>query len=403
MSIEKNRKGCSVSVVAAVSAAIVGSASHGLAQDAVVLEEVVITAEKRATNLQDTPISIAAFSGDELDKAGIGTTDGLANLTPGLVVQKEVIGKVVIRGVGTENFSVGSDPGVAIHQDGVYVARSSVAIFDFFDMERVEVLRGPQGTLYGRNATGGVINVISRKPETEFGGYAKIDLGNYAKKRVEAVLNAPLSDSTAFRVSALWAERDGYTENKFANARARGFDQLDNQELWAARAQLSFSPSETFEGLLQVEASRDDSNPTAFKYFTHAAGDPNIYWTLPTDKRLASLREVSQGYELNIINSNRVVPSIGRAYTDAANLKLTWNLGNVQLMSQTAYRETVYSWLNDGDGTDVFFVTYTRVPVVEHRRRGTQMDSRRVLSQRRKQDVQWSRLHGTESRRPGKS
>ena len=345
-------------IVGAVAAAIAGASGASFSQETAALEEVVITAEKRATTIQDTPISIAAYSGEDLDRAGITSTDGLTNLTPGLVVQKEVIGKVVIRGVGTENFSVGSDPGVAIHQDGVYVARSSVAIFDFFDTERVEVLRGPQGTLYGRNATGGVVNIISRKPSEEFGGYAKVDLGNYAKKRVEAVLNAPVSDSSAFRLSALWAERDGYTENKFTNAKQLGIDQLDNQELWAARAQLSFAPSETFEGLLQIDASRDDSNPTAFKYFTHASGDPNIYWTLPTDKRLTSLREVSQGYEKNIIKSNRRVPSTGRAHTDAANLKLTWNLGDVQLMSQTAYRETVYSWLNDGDGTDVFFVTY---------------------------------------------
>lgn len=341
-----------------MAVAVSGAIDVSLAQDSAALEEVVITAEKRATNLQDTPISIAAFSGDDLERAGIASTDGLANLTPGLNIQKEVIGKVVIRGVGTENFSVGSDPGVAIHQDGVYLARSSVAIFDFFDIERIEVLRGPQGTLYGRNATGGVLNIISRKPEPELGGYAKVDIGNFAKKRLEGVFNTPVNDSVAFRVSALWAERDGYTENKFANAGALGIDQLDNQELWAARAQLSFEPSPTFEGLLQIDVSRDDSNPTAFKYFTHADGDPNIYWTLPSDQRLRSLREVSQGYERNILNSDRLVPSIGRAYTDAANLKLTWDLGDVQLMSQTAYRETVFSWLNDGDGTDVFFVTY---------------------------------------------
>jgi|688.fasta_scaffold28413_2 iron complex outermembrane receptor protein len=344
-------------LVAAAVAAIVAAAPVSAAENDV-LEEVVVTAEKRSSTVQDTPISIAAFSGAELESAGITTTDGLSNLTPGLVVQKEVIGKVVIRGVGTENFSVGSDPGVAIHHDGVYVARSSVSIFDFFDTERVEVLRGPQGTLYGRNATGGVINIISRKPEKDFGGYAKLDVGNYSKVRVEGALNAPFSDAVSGRLSVLWAQRDGYSENKFATAKARDNDQLDNQDLWAVRGQLAFEPSDTFSGLLQVDVARDDSNPTAFKYFTHAAGDPNMYWTVPSDKRLPSLREVSQGYEQNIVGSTRRVPSIGRAHTDAANLKLTWDLGDLQLMSQTAYRKTIFSWLNDGDGTDVFFVTY---------------------------------------------
>jgi len=344
-------------LVAAAVAAIVAAAPVSAAESDV-LEEVVVTAEKRSSTVQDTPISIAAFSGDELEAAGISSTDALSNLTPGLVVQKEVIGKVVIRGVGTENFSVGSDPGVAIHQDGVYLARSSVAVFDFFDTERVEVLRGPQGTLYGRNATGGVINIISRKPESEFGGYAKLDIGDYSKIRAEAALNAPFSDTVAGRLSVLWAQRDGYTENKFATAKARDLDQLDNQDLWAVRGQIAFNPSDTFSGLLQVDIARDDSNPTAFKYFTHAAGDPNMYWTVPSDKRLPSLREVSQGYEQNIVGSTRRVPSVGRAHTDAANLKLTWDLGSVSLMSQTAYRKTKFSWLNDGDGTDVFFVTY---------------------------------------------
>jgi iron complex outermembrane receptor protein len=276
-------------LVAAAVAAIAVAAPLSAAENDV-LEEVVVTAEKRSSTVQDTPISIAAFSGDELEAAGISSTDALSNLTPGLVVQKEVIGKVVIRGVGTENFSVGSDPGVAIHQDGVYLARSSVAVFDFFDTERVEVLRGPQGTLYGRNATGGVVNIISRKPENEFGGYAKLDLGDYSKVRVEGALNAPFSDTVSARLSVLWAQRDGYTENKFATAKARDLDQLDNQDLWSVRGQLAFNPSDTFSGLLQVDVTRDDSNPTAFKYFTHAAGDPNMYWTVPSDKRLPSLR-----------------------------------------------------------------------------------------------------------------
>ncbi len=326
--------------------------------DSEVLQEVVVTAEKRETTLQDTPISIAAFSGADLEKGGVVSTESLSAITPGLVVQKEVIGKVVIRGVGTENFSVGSDPGVAIHQDGVYLARSSVSVFDFFDTERVEILRGPQGTLYGRNATGGVINIISQKPQSEFGGYVKADLGNYDKKRFEGVLNVPFGDRAAGRLSVLSAQRKGYTKNKFANAEALGIDQLDDQDLLAIRGQLKFNPSDTFEALFQVDISRDKSNPTAFKYFTAASGDPNVYWQGPTDKRLPDLRQVSQGYERNIVNSTRTVPSIGRAETDAANLKMKWDFGSVSLMSQTAYRKTKFSWLNDGDGLDTFFVTY---------------------------------------------
>jgi len=341
-------------------AAVVAAASGAFAQEAatagaapVGLQEVVITAEKREGTVQDTPISIAAFSGEDLQNAGVFSTEALSNIAPGLNVQREVIGKVVIRGIGTENFSVGSDPGVAIHQDGVYMARSSVSVFDFFDTERVEVLRGPQGTLYGRNATGGVINIISAKPTYEFGGYAKLDLGNYSKQRFEGAINVPFGERSAGRLSVLHADRDGYTRNLFAGAAARGIDELDTQDLWAVRGQLRFEPTDNLEVLVQADVSRDDSNPTAFKYFTQP-----LPWQAPTDQTLSSLREVAQGYEQTVPGTTRTVPSIGRANTTAGNVKLTWDLGALTLMSQTAYRKTEFSWLNDGDGVDQFFVTY---------------------------------------------
>jgi iron complex outermembrane receptor protein len=147
--------------LAVLGALALASAAPAVAAEGTVLEEITVTAEKRVGTVQETPISIAAFSGDELVDAGVHDSYGLADLTPGLTIQKEFIGKVVIRGVGVESTTIGSDPGVAIHRDGAYVARSSVAIFDFFDVNRIEVLRGPQGTLYGRNATGGVINILS--------------------------------------------------------------------------------------------------------------------------------------------------------------------------------------------------------------------------------------------------
>jgi iron complex outermembrane receptor protein len=330
-------------------------AAQDTPEDSGALEEVVITAEKREGTVQDTPISIAAFSGDELAQSGIVSTEALTTVAPGLNVQREVIGKVVIRGIGTENFSVGSDPGVAIHQDGVYLARSSTSVFEFFDTSRVEVLRGPQGTLYGRNATGGVLNIISNKPTSELEGYAKLDLGNYAKRRVEGALNVPFGESAAARFSILYAERDGYTENLFPGASARGIKELDNQDLWAARAQLRFDLSDAATLTFQGDISRDDSNPAAFKYFDRS----NAFWFNPMgDQVLGDLRQVSQGYEQDVPGSTRRAPSIGRANTSGGNIKFEWDLGSTKFTSQTAYRKTDFSWLNDGDGFDQYFVTY---------------------------------------------
>ncbi|NIM69473.1 MAG: TonB-dependent receptor plug domain-containing protein, partial [Xanthomonadales bacterium] len=149
------------------------------------IEEVLVTAERREALLQETAISISAFSSDAIARNGIETSEQLTWFTPGLNIQRDVIGKVVIRGIGTENFTVAGDPGVAISIDGAYLSRSNVSIFDLFDLERIEVLRGPQGTLYGRNATGGAINFISNKPTEDTEAFLHIDAGDYSKLRVE--------------------------------------------------------------------------------------------------------------------------------------------------------------------------------------------------------------------------
>ena len=209
------------------------------------IEEIVVTAEKRVSSLQDTSISISVFSGDELNDFGINGSEQLSYYTPGLVIQRQVIGKVTMRGVGNENLTIGGDPSVALHLDGSYVARSSVANFDFFDVERIEVLRGPQGTLYGRNANGGTINVISNKPTEEKEGYINLSFGNYSSIRADAALSGPINDNTTGRLSFLHATRDGYTKNIFPGAAARGLDELDTQDLTAVKAQLHFRPSDT--------------------------------------------------------------------------------------------------------------------------------------------------------------
>jgi iron complex outermembrane recepter protein len=339
------------------------------------LQEVVITAEKREGTVQDTPISITAFTGEDLANAGITSTEALAGLTPGLTVQKEVIGKVVIRGVGTENFTVGSDPGVAIHKDGVYIARSSVAIFDFFDVSRIEVLRGPQGTLYGRNATGGVVNIVSNEPTGEFDGSVKLDLGNYSKRRAEVVLNGGVTESVQGRVSVLYGERDGYSKNIYpgraavppstgnafgvpaiSSARDRGVDELDNQDLFAVRGQLKFNFSDAGSLLLGAEVLRDDSVQAPFKYFDTSSA----YWfnVVGPDQALPDLRTVSQGFENVIPGTTRTVPDVARQDQDSAWARFDWDFGAVALSSLTGYRKIDFNWINDGDGFDTLFVNY---------------------------------------------
>lgn len=338
-----------------VLAASVLNASAAVAQ----LEEVVVTAERREASLQGTAISISAFTSAELQQAGIQTTEQLTGFTPGLNIQRDVIGKVVIRGIGTENFTVAGDPGVAIMLDDVYLARSSVSIFDLFDLERVEVLRGPQGTLYGRNATGGAMNFISSKPTDSLEGYVNADLGEYSKERFEGAISGPLGDSLKGRIAFLSHQRDGFTDNIFPGVES-GLKELDDKDLWAARAHLRWEPSSDLTINLSADAYRDDSNPVPYKY----VDDPLIYFGgAPFPNPLANqLRTVSQGYEFDIPGFDRSLNNANRQEQTGIQLRIDWNLNDtLSLTSITGYRETDFEWLNDGDGIEAYLVNYFQI------------------------------------------
>lgn len=327
-----------------------------LAQDNV-LEEIIVTAEKREAALQEVAISITAFQGEELRNAGIVTSEQLTGFTPGLNIQRDVIGKVVIRGVGTENFTIAGDPGVAINFDGAYVARSSVSIFDMFDLERVEVLRGPQGTLYGRNATGGAINFISRKPTEEFEFDVLADVGDYGKQRLEAALSGPIAeDQVLGRLSVMYHQRDGYTDNIFPNV-GRDLDELDTKDLWALRAQLRFMPTDRLTVDFKADVYEDDSNPIPYKY----VADPLIYFGgLPFPNPLAGdLRTVSQGFEQEVPGFDLRAPETGQWDQRGMQATVDWAISDtLTFRSITAFRDIEFGWLNDGDGIEAFLVTY---------------------------------------------
>ena len=166
------------------------SGASAFSVHAAVLEEIVVTAQKREEGLQDTPIAVTAFTAAALDDKNIDNIAQLANFTPNLVfdttspVSGLSSGAVVfIRGIGNTDFSLTTDPGVGTYVDGVYISRSAGGVLNVLDVERIEVLRGPQGTLFGRNTIGGAINIISRKPADELGGTVELSVGNYNRPR----------------------------------------------------------------------------------------------------------------------------------------------------------------------------------------------------------------------------
>jgi iron complex outermembrane receptor protein len=183
------------------------------------IEKIVVTAEKRGESLQDLSQAVTALTAKDLDKKYISSFVDLSAIAPGVTVAKNEGFKTIIsiRGVGNEaNQNATANPSVSYHMDGIYIASPYALQTDFIDIERIEILRGPQGTLFGQNSTGGAINVISSKPDfTEFAGKADVSLGTDNLRKVRATINLPISDDLAMRTSLSRAKQDGYTQNVY--------------------------------------------------------------------------------------------------------------------------------------------------------------------------------------------
>lgn len=203
----------------AVAPARAQPAGQSAAQPANALETVTITgttARKRNELAQDVPITMDIIGGQDLRDAGITRVKDLQSAVPGLVIEtRESSGKIAIRGVGTGDVGLGTDQSVAVHVDGVYQAHGAMGLTRMFDVERVEVLRGPQGTLYGRNATAGVVNLVSRAPQMRFAAEADASVGNFGLRQVQGMVNLPLGGQTALRLALIASDSSGTATNTF--------------------------------------------------------------------------------------------------------------------------------------------------------------------------------------------
>ena len=223
------------------------------------LEEIVVTARKRAENLQETPIAISAFSAAALEDRGAGNINEVANFVPNLQYSSSASGTVgassfAIRGIGQSDFITTTEPGVGVYLDGVYLARVTGAALDLADVERVEVLRGPQGTLFGRNTIGGAVNVITSKPSGELGGKAEVTVGNHARFNGKFMANFPIvKDVLAGKVSLLTKNSDGYG---YDNDPAGGGGNLGEEGDIAGRIQLLYTPKDNMSFLLSADHTR---------------------------------------------------------------------------------------------------------------------------------------------------
>ena len=270
-----------------------------------VFEEVIVTAEKRDESLQTISQAVTAITDSELEAKNISSFVDLSSIVPGVTVAKNEGYKTVIsiRGVGNEtNQNAIAAPSVAFHMDGVFIASPFSLQTDFIDVERIEVLRGPQGTLFGQNSTGGAINVISKKPSTlDNFSNADITVGNYGLQKVRATTNIPLSDSIATRFSVSMTERDGFTKNIFTG------QDLDDASNISIRTDWMFELSDTSSLRIFGQYFDVDRNGAAIRGI---------------DDQSPGMRKLSQNTISNQELTSSVVAMIFESDLGFANLKI---------------------------------------------------------------------------------
>jgi iron complex outermembrane receptor protein len=224
------------------------------------LEEVVVSAQKREEDYLTVPISVNAFTAQDMVNTGAVNIQGIDDFMPGVDIGDAGSGStqlgITVRGVESPNISSGEDPSTATFYDGSYMPRAVTSI-PFTDIARIEVLKGPQGTLFGRNATAGVINIVPNNPHDEFEGFIKTRVGNYNLLRLEGMLNLPINDSLAFRGNIFSHQRDGITAQEGVG------DDVQEEGFLAARMSLLWTVSDNTDIQLRYDMEDRDEMPRA--------------------------------------------------------------------------------------------------------------------------------------------
>jgi|TARA_B100001964_G_scaffold177608_1_gene195766 iron complex outermembrane receptor protein len=228
------------------------------------MEEVIVTAQKREENLQDTPISVTAFTADAIEVLGFRQSVDITAQTPNFSVGypngDTGVPAPFMRGVGLNDFGVLNQGPIAAYTDQTYISSNAAQIFQLLDVERVEVLRGPQGTLYGRNATGGAVNYVSRRPTLEWDGWARAGGGSWGSTKLEGAVGGPIGDKTAFRVSLLKSDSDGWMKNRLTGNDQQGIDEL------AWRVLLESEATENLNILVNVHGGKTQSDSPQYRH-----------------------------------------------------------------------------------------------------------------------------------------
>ncbi|MDO6415065.1 TonB-dependent receptor [Sphingomonas sp. BIUV-7] len=320
--------------------------------------EILVTATQRATALSDVPIAVTAIGAEALRDGGVVDIRTLNMLAPSLLVSSssnEAGGAGLrIRGIGTVGDNAGLESSVATFVDGVYRARGAVALTELGPLERIEVLRGPQGTLFGRNASAGLINIVTAQPSRTLGGFAEASVGNYDYRRLSAGITGPLGEHFSARIDGVNLKRQGFIEDVVSGRH------INDRDRWLLRGKLRFEPDASFAATLTVDYARRDEECCAGVYNTvrdlrsstpGAAGGSLV--TAPSSIA-ALIRAMPGGVVLEDSSARKVALSPGQSFrqdvTDGGiALNATKTLGGVTIDSITAWRSNRFIRGQDAD------------------------------------------------------
>jgi iron complex outermembrane recepter protein len=328
--------------------------------------DIIVTATRRTEALADIPLAVSAVSSESLQNSGANDIRQLNQLAPSLLVSStgsEANGSARIRGIGTVGDNPGLESSVAVFVDGVYRSRSGIGLNELGEIERIEVLRGPQGTLFGRNASAGLIHIISKKPEFEFGGNGEATYGNYNYMRAAGSITGPITESIAARLDGVYVKRDGFF--KVVNAAGPTGERVNDRDRYFLRGQLLFEPSDAVSlRLIADYTNRKEACCAGVYKSTNETFDPTP--GVPGDYGIRSSNRV-----INILNGfNAVFPTPndrfsrqvaitpgrsldGKTTDGGISAELNLVLGAVNLTSITAYREYKASQAGDVDYSTV--------------------------------------------------
>lgn len=335
------------------------------------LEEVVVTAQKREQSLQDTPLAVTAFDKSAIDTQGIFNVKDLAQFVPNTMIVESPGGTtgatVAIRGAVTINPAITWEPTVGLYLDGVFLGKNLGGIFDIAELQRVEVLRGPQGTLYGKNTVGGAINLITREPGEEFGGQADVSVGNEGYQRAKLRIDTGALGNFRASVAYAKAERDGFYENVDADPSGgfnpfvmpRSSDEFSDLDSEVWRVDAIWDVSDTFRARYAFDSSERDQEPSKAQ-LTNVDAERFLSDLGPDLVFLAGLMspyQVSEDKNASKISNDSSLYEISETKGHA--LTLDWDAGNwgfmgdVALKSITSYRELDWDDYIDIDGTNM--------------------------------------------------